>query len=374
MSLAPAVLKFGGSTFQSPSAYGELAEELTARLDTQGRPLAVVVSAMPGETEALRERLLTVAPHPADECASALLTLADTVSAHLLTAALRHLGRRATVLAGHQTGFTTAESFMWARLDRIDPAPLRAAFAEHDLVVVPGGQAVDDLGRPTWLGKNSSDLSAVAAAVALGADTCEIHSDVAGIHSCDPNLITGTRLLEHVSYDDATMMSGHGAKVLHDRSVRLAREHGVKIVCRRNTAPFPSGTVIEADAAPTDAVILNSRSVVLRYPDQPSAERAHTAFRLDGGRAAHRGQPGCRGDRRIRGPRGVRTATRAGARTPRGHPGDRTRRRPHHGARRGRRGRSRAPGPGTARPPPRPADLDGLTTPSPGGSDEQPRT
>ncbi|WP_406503707.1 aspartate kinase [Streptomyces sp. NBC_00212] len=282
MSLAPAVLKFGGSTFQSPSAYGELAEELTARLDTQGRPLAVVVSAMPGETEALRERLLTVAPHPADECASALLTLADTVSAHLLTAALRHLGRRATVLAGHQTGFTTAESFMWARLDRIDPAPLRAAFAEHDLVVVPGGQAVDDLGRPTWLGKNSSDLSAVAAAVALGADTCEIHSDVAGIHSCDPNLITGTRLLEHVSYDDATMMSGHGAKVLHDRSVRLAREHGVKIVCRRNTAPFPSGTVIEADAAPTDAVILNSRSVVLRYPDQPSAERAHTAFRSDG--------------------------------------------------------------------------------------------
>ncbi|MFF4186684.1 aspartate kinase [Streptomyces sp. NPDC001691] len=281
-SLAPAVLKFGGSTFASPAAYGELADALSARLGREGRPLAVVVSAMPGETERLRGRLHAVAPHPADECAAGLLTLADTVSAHLLTAALRHLGRRATVLAGHQTGFTTAGSFMWARLDRVDPAPLRAAFAGHDVVVVPGGQAVDDLGRPTWLGKNSSDLSAVAAAVALGADTCEIHSDVAGIHSCDPNRVTGTRLLDQVSFAGAATMSRHGAKVLHDRSVRLAREHGVTIVCRRNTAPFTTGTVIGPEAAPAEAVVLNSRSVVLRYPDGAAADRAHDAFRSDG--------------------------------------------------------------------------------------------
>ncbi len=279
---APAVLKFGGSSFASPAAYGELAEALSARVDTEARPLAVVVSAMPGETERLRERLHEIDPHPSDDRVAGLLTLADTVSAHLLTAALHRTGRRATVLAGHETGFTTDQGFMWARLRRIDPKPVERAFAGHDVVVVPGGQAVDGRGRPTWLGKNSSDLSAVALAVALGAEQCEIHSDVAGIHSCDPNKVTGTRLLDHVSYDDAATMSRHGAKVLHRRAVRLAERHGVTISCRHNRPPFPPGTLIGAGGATADAVVLNTRSLVLRYPDHESADRAHRAFGTDG--------------------------------------------------------------------------------------------
>ncbi|MFJ8674254.1 aspartate kinase [Streptomyces sp. NPDC093589] len=280
-SEAPAVLKFGGSSFASPAAYQELAAALAARLDAEPRSLAVVVSAMPGETERLRERLHEVDPHPSDAHVAGLLTFADTVSAHLLTAAMHRLGRPATVLAGHQIGFTTDETFMWARLEHIDPAPLREALAGHRVVVVPGGQAVDRQGRPTWLGKNSSDLSAVAAAVALGAGHCEIHSDVEGIYSSDPNKVTGTRLLERVSYDDAAAMSRQGAKVLHHRAVRLAEEHDVTIVCRHNRAPFLRGTVI-GTGAPADAVVLNLRSLVLGYPDGSAADRAYRAFRSDG--------------------------------------------------------------------------------------------
>ncbi|MEU5052243.1 aspartate kinase [Streptomyces sp. NPDC021096] len=278
----PAVLKFGGSSFASPDAYGELARSLSARVEAEGRPLAVVVSAMPGETEKLRGRLHEVDPHPSDDRVAGLLTLADTVSAHLLTAALHRLGRSATVLAGHESGFTTDETFMWARLEHIDPDPLWYALARHDVVVVPGGQAVDGRGRPTWLGKNSSDLSAVAVAVALGAGHCEIHSDVEGIHSCDPNKVTGTRLLEHVSYEDAATMSRQGAKVLHRRSVRLAEQHGVTIVCRHNKEPFTTGTLIGGTGARADAVVLNLRSTVLGYPDHTAADRAHQAFRADG--------------------------------------------------------------------------------------------
>ncbi|MEV4432389.1 aspartate kinase [Streptomyces sp. NPDC049585] len=281
-SRTPAVLKFGGSSFPRPAAYGELANELAARLDAEGRPLAVVVSAMPGETELLRARLHEADPRPTGDRVAGLLTLADTVSAHLLAAALNAVGRSATVLAGHENGFTTDETFMWARLQHIDPQPLRRAAAAHDVVVVPGGQAADGRGRPTWLGKNSSDLSAVAVAVALGATHCEIHSDVEGIHTSDPNQVTGTRLLQHVSYRDAAEMSRHGAKVLHRRAVRLAEQHGVTIVCRHNTAPFARGTVIGAGEAVADAVVLNLRSLVLAFPDATAADRAFDAFRADG--------------------------------------------------------------------------------------------
>ncbi|MFI9275529.1 aspartate kinase [Kitasatospora sp. NPDC052896] len=278
----PAVLKFGGSSFGSPAAYGELARALADRLEAEERPLAVVVSAMPGETERLRERLYEVDPQPADERVAGLLTLADTVSAQLLAAALHRLGRRATVLSGHQVGLTTDGTFMWARLEHIDPAPLRHALTGHEVVVVPGGQAVDDRGRPTWLGKNSSDLSAVAVAVALGADRCEIHSDVEGIHSSDPNQVAGTRLLRQVSYAAAAAMSSHGAKVLHRRAVALAQQHGVAIVCRHNRAPFTTGTVIGPVGGPADAVVLNLRSTVLEYPGRRVADRAHEAFRSEG--------------------------------------------------------------------------------------------
>ncbi|MFJ6016540.1 aspartate kinase [Streptomyces sp. NPDC092952] len=278
----PLVLKFGGSSFATPGAYGDLARALHTRIAASGRRLAIVVSAMPGETERLRERLHEVNPRPGDDGVAGLLTLADTVSAHLLAAALRRLGRSTTVLAGHENGFTTDRTFMWARLEQIGPEPLRRALAEHEVVVVPGGQAADGRARPTWLGKNSSDLSAVATAVALGATECEIHSDVAGIHSCDPNRVTDTRLLRDVSYGDAAAMSLHGAKVLHHRAVRLAERHGITIRCRHNQEPFLTGTVIGPGGPDASAVVLNLRSRVLDYPDRATADLAHQAFLADG--------------------------------------------------------------------------------------------
>lgn len=237
---------------------------------------------MPGETERLRERLQQVNPHPADPSVAGLLTMADTVSAHLLATALHRAGRRATVLAGSQLGLTTDSTYMWARVREVDPAPLVGALAEHDVVVIPGGQAVDAHNRPTWLGKNSSDLSALLVAAVVGAGECEIHSDVDGIYSADPNLVTGTRLLPAVSYEVATALSLHGAKVLHRRAVRLAQQHGIAIVCRHNRAPFPAGTTISAVGSPTEAVIVNRRSVVLGYQDDAQADLAHAAFHAQG--------------------------------------------------------------------------------------------
>lgn len=282
MSDAPPVLKFGGSTFTSPQSYSELAERLARRIETEGRSLVVVVSAMPGETERLRERLHEVDPHPEDARTAGLLTLADTVSAQLLAVAMHRTGRTATVLAGHQLGLTTDDTFMWAKVARMDPGPLVAATAAHDVVVVPGGQAVDDHRRPTWLGKNSSDLTAVLIAAALGGDTCEVYSDVDGIYSADPRVVAGTRLLKEVSYDTASLMSLHGAKVLHRRAVHTAKQAGVSLVCRLNKAPYPRGTVIGPEGGPASGVILNQRSQVLAYRDEEEADHAHSVFHAQG--------------------------------------------------------------------------------------------
>ncbi len=278
----PAVLKFGGSSFRTAEAYRRLAETLAERIEADGRPLAVVVSAMPGETEKLRELLREVNPHPADASVAGLLTLADTVGAQLLSAALHRIGCRSTVLAGHQLGFTTGSSFMWARLEDIDPVPLTRALVEHETVIIPGGQAVDAAHCPTWLGKNSSDLSAVAAAVAVGANRCEIYSDVDGIYSADPNLVAGARLLPNVAYGVARSMSLHGAKVLHRGAVQLAEQYNVTILCRSNEAPFPIGSTISEAGAAVSAVIVNLRSTVLRYANHTQADETHRIFNAQG--------------------------------------------------------------------------------------------
>ncbi|GGW69674.1 hypothetical protein GCM10010503_53740 [Streptomyces lucensis JCM 4490] len=274
----PAVLKFGGSSFRTLAAYQHLAEALSRRVEEEGTRLVVVVSGQPGETEQFRERLSQVNPHPEDETVAGLLTLADTVGAQLLATALHRTGRTATVLAGHQLGLTTDSAFMWARLEHTDPEPLRTAVRDHEVVVVPGGQAADREGRPTWLGKNSSDLSAVAVAAAVGARACEIHSDVDGIYSSDPHLITGARLLGEVSYNTAALMSLYGAKVLHRRAVRLAQRNRIEIVCRYNRPPFPRGSVIGTAGSSVAAVVLNQRSTALRYATEELADRAYTVF------------------------------------------------------------------------------------------------
>ncbi|GAA1196949.1 aspartate kinase [Streptomyces hebeiensis] len=277
----PVVLKFGGSSFRTLAAYGQLAEALAQRVTDEGRRLVVVVSGQPGETEQFRDRLNQINRHPEDETVAGLLTLADTVGAQLLSTALHRAGRTSTVLAGHQLGLTTDSSFMWARLEHTDPMPLRRAVRDHEVVVVPGGQAADRKGRPTWLGKNSSDLSAVAVAAAVGSSRCEIHSDVDGIYSSDPHLISGARLLNQVSYNTAALMSLYGAKVLHRRAVRLAQRNRIEIVCRYNRPPFPTGSVIGTAGSTVAAVVLNQRSSALRYDSDELADKAYTVFHAE---------------------------------------------------------------------------------------------
>ncbi len=256
--------KFGGSSFKVRQDYRRLARRYREllRKDPSAR-WVVVVSAFPGLTEEFRGMAHEVNPHPTFESIDALLPMADAISAVLLRHACDAEGVAATTLLGHQHGITTDANFSRARIESLDPRPLRAALATHSLVIIPGGPAVDGAGRPTWLGKNSSDLTVVALASMLGLSECAIYSDVDGVYTSDPNIIAEARPIDRLSYAMAIAMSENGAKVIHHKAVRLAQQSGVKIQCRLNRPPYRAGTLI-GESGHLSAVVPDARSQVFQ--------------------------------------------------------------------------------------------------------------
>ncbi|WP_224364181.1 amino acid kinase family protein [Hyalangium versicolor] len=272
------VLKFGGSSFLEMEDYRRIAVHLKERLARDAEKIVIVASAMAGLTERLRGLAQTLTPTPSPEASDALLPLADTLGAGLLRVAAEAAGLRASSLNGFQLGVRTDDNFTRARIQQVDALPLRRALEQADVVVVPGGQAVDGQGRPTMLGKNSSDLTAVVVAAALGLRECEIYSDVCGVYTADPNLIRGTRLIERISYDGLIELSRSGAKVMHYGAVAEGKRHGVLIVCRLNREDYRVGTVI-GDGAEPRAVVVDARSIVLELTTPTERVRADALLR-----------------------------------------------------------------------------------------------
>ncbi|GAA4601661.1 hypothetical protein GCM10023195_04500 [Actinoallomurus liliacearum] len=272
----PAVFKFGGACFLDLPDYRTVARYIAGRLDGSRRVVAVV-SAMSGTTGALQNAQRELHADPPPELAASLLLTADTVSSLLLATALCELGVRARAIDAHQQGLHATGSPERAKVVRIDPAPLWSALAGCEVVVVPGGQAVDRGSRPVMLGRNSSDLSAVAAAVALGADRCEIFSDVPGVYTADPYLLPEARVLSSLGYGAALRMTRAGAKVLHPLAVELAERHALPILCRSRPPIAKRGTLISGSTAPV-AIVADQRTDVWAFPDVSELE--HVQERL----------------------------------------------------------------------------------------------
>lgn len=261
------VMKFGGSSFATMEQFAPVCAWIARRLATQepGHRIVCVVSAPSGLTEQYRSTLLAINPIPSDRLIDAALPLADSLGSVLLAAALEGAGMRATVALGNQIGLRTDRNYTRAQLKGTVLAPLHQLLVQHQVVVVPGGQAAaDDTGETTWMGKNSSDMSAIALAVALGCDQVEIYSDVPGVYSCDPNMVPQAYPLAKLSHQQAVDMSLAGAKVLHHRGVQYAMAHDTRIVCRGNSGDFAVGTILSGDMPNAAAVIPDARSQVFR--------------------------------------------------------------------------------------------------------------
>lgn len=273
----PLVLKFGGSSFAELDGYARVARYAAHRVREEGRPLVVVVSAMSGTTGALQQLLHEVSPDPPANAAAMLLTAGETVSVALLAAALNAEGIPACPLTAEGTGLLGDGRADRARLVRADPGVLCAALENWPVLVVPGGQAADSAGRTVMLGRNSSDLSAVALAGALGATGCELFSDVPGVCTADPHLVPAARTLERISYAGVRRMARYGAKVVQDSAVDWAERTGVLLHCR----PLPwtagagesRGTVVGAGPAAAVVVVHGSDEVW----DFPAGHERHVA-------------------------------------------------------------------------------------------------
>jgi aspartate kinase len=226
------VQKFGGTSVANPERIRGVAERV-AETARAGNQVAVIVSAMAGETDALIRLAREVAgeaPDPREY--DALVSTGEQKTTALLAMALQKLGQPARSLSGAQMGMRTDTAHGRARIERIDTGRIRGVLDSGAVAVLAGFQGVDEAGNVTTLGRGGSDTSAVAVAAALHADVCEIYTDVDGVFTTDPNLVPAARKLARVSFEEMLEMASLGAKVLQIRSVKFAMRYGIPIHVR----------------------------------------------------------------------------------------------------------------------------------------------
>jgi aspartate kinase len=236
------VQKYGGTSVADLDRIAHVAKKV-AKAKEEGNDVVVVVSAMSGETNKLIDWAKHFSPTPSKRDMDLLLSSGERVTSALLSIALNEMGYPTVAMTGRQAGIVTDSSHTTARIEKIDPTPMQKALDEGKIVVVAGFQGITPDGEVTTLGRGGSDLSAVAIAGALGADKCEIYSDVDGVYTTDPRIEPRARKLEKISYDEMLELASLGAKVLQNRSVELAKKLGVVIEAKSTFKDVP-GTII----------------------------------------------------------------------------------------------------------------------------------
>lgn len=222
------VMKFGGTSVQTPERMRNVAERV-ARVHTKGEQIVVVVSAMGHSTDELIELAHKVSENPPGREMDMLLTAGERISMSLLSMALADLGVRARSFTGSQSGIITTSVHGRAKIQRILGDRIRVALSAGEVAIVAGFQGVSKEKEITTLGRGGSDTTAVALAAVLGAQICEIYTDVDGVFNADPRVVLGAKLLPRVMHDQMVELSTRGAGVLHPRSVELAKQFGVKL-------------------------------------------------------------------------------------------------------------------------------------------------
>nr|WP_217274740.1 aspartate kinase [Rathayibacter sp. VKM Ac-2835] len=237
------VQKFGGSSVADAESIKRVAKRIVATKQA-GNDVVVAVSAMGDTTDDLLELAHQVTPIPAPRELDMLLSSGERISMALLAMAIKSMGYDARSFTGSQAGMITDAQHGAARIVDITPVRLRAALDENAVVIVAGFQGFNrDTKDITTLGRGGSDTTAVALAAGLGADTCEIYTDVDGVFTADPRVVKKARKLDRISSEEMLELAAAGAKVLHIRAVEFARRHGVTLHVRSSFSPN-EGTIV----------------------------------------------------------------------------------------------------------------------------------
>jgi aspartate kinase len=241
------VMKFGGTSVAEVEDVKRAAARIVAARE-RGNQVVAVLSARGKTTDDLVAAAYEISRRPLEREMDMLLSTGERISCALCAMAIHDMGHEAISLTGSQAGIVTDSSHTRARILEVRADRIRAGLAEDRIVLVAGFQGVSgDSKDVTTLGRGGSDTTAVAIAAALGADVCEIYTDVAGVFSADPRLVPNARKLPLVSFDEMLEMSSSGAGVLQLRSVEYARNHGIRIHCRSSFEDAPGTLVLAED-------------------------------------------------------------------------------------------------------------------------------
>jgi aspartate kinase len=269
------VQKFGGTSVADPERLTRVARRVVATAET-GVQVCVVVSAMGSTTDELIDLAGQVSdlPHPRE--LDMLLTAGERISMALLSMAINDLGRDAVSFTGSQAGIVTDTRHGKARIVELRAQRVLDALAEGRIAIVAGFQGVSTTSDVTTLGRGGSDTTAVALAAGLGAEACEIYTDVEGVYTADPRIVPSARKLAAVSYEEMLELAASGAKVLALRAVEYARNHGVPIHVRSSFAEVEGTWVVKEDDVLEQAIISGIASdtgeakvTILGVPDRP---------------------------------------------------------------------------------------------------------
>ena len=240
--MSPIVQKYGGSSVANAERIKAVAERI-ACLVQAGNRLVVVVSAMGHTTDELIDLAAQMTDKPEPREMDLLLSTGEIVSSTLLAMALRHLGCPAVALSGAQAGIGTDRRYGRARILKVDPHRIERELEAGNVVIVAGFQGITEEMDITTLGRGGSDTTAVALAAALGAERCEIYTDVEGVYTADPRVEPRARKLPEISYEEMLELATYGAKVMHNRAVELGAVYRVPIYVASSFAESP-GTLI----------------------------------------------------------------------------------------------------------------------------------
>jgi len=269
------VQKYGGTSVGSPERIRRVAKRVVSTAGENGS-VCVVVSAMGDTTDELLGLATEVSPSPHPRERDMLLTAGEQISIALLSMAINDLGREAVSFTGGQAGIVTDTAHGRARIVEMRSDRVRDALDAGRIAIVAGFQGVSTTLDVTTLGRGGSDTTAVALAAALGADVCEIYTDVDGVFTADPRIIPEARKLDVLTYEEMLDLAACGARVLMLRSVEYARNHAVPLHVR-STFTDSEGTRIVSQEESLERAIISgiahdtteAKATILAVPDRP---------------------------------------------------------------------------------------------------------
>ncbi len=273
--MALIVQKYGGTSVGNTDRIKNVAQRV-AKYHAQGDKIVVVVSAMSGVTDNLIKLAKDIMPLPSEREMDMLLATGEQTTIALTAIALHAIGIPAVSMTGAQAGIVTDVVHTKAKIHNITPKRVHDMLNQGKVVIVAGFQGESAEGQITTLGRGGSDLTAIALAAALKADLCQIYTDVDGVYTADPRIVTNAKKLAEISYDEMLELASLGAKVMQSRSVEFAKKFGVVFEVRSSLNENP-GTIVKEETKSMEGVVVRgvaldknqAKVTLVAVPDKP---------------------------------------------------------------------------------------------------------